>query len=263
MFVLRIFVVLVIATTFCSSSEAQLFRFRSNTAQQRGYRSQYDARAYQYTQIQPQTNYVPSQRTAVQGQACNCQQSALTPANFNLASQQLQQQQLPETQLQPASSALQTEVVSVTYRDRYSGRLFQQQYLVQRPAPAQQTGTQQVAVAGAGQPQIPQQLDPRLQPVVGQASSIGAASPVLNPSANGSVQTTSFENPVLELTDNSSAEFSILNANEGTETGSTSVLESSLPALEAPENSDTPGSILDSDGELDLDLPPLELDDSK
>jgi len=270
MFVLRIFVVLVIVSTFGSYAEAQLFRFRANAAaqqQQQGYPSRYDARAYQYTQVQPQTNYVPSQRTVAQGQtpACNCQQQqqqALVPANSVAAQQQLQQAQLQQAQLQQRRfQAVQTEVVTVTHRDRYSGRLFQRQYLVQRPTTRQPNAAPQVAVARAGQQQG-QANQVVLPPAPNQASSIDV-SPELNPSGLGDVQATSFEDPILEAADESSAGFSVLNSEKETGDGSVSVLESSLPTLEAPSNSTTPGSILDAGGEIDLDLPPLELDDSQ
>ena len=275
MFVLRLSVVLVVVTTFGTNAEAQLFRFRanptyngrSNAMQQQGYPSAYDARAYQYTQVQPQTNYVPSQRTVTQRQtpACGCQQSNLVPANSAAASQQRQQltQQQPNQQ-----QRAQQQVVVVTHRDPYSGRLFQRQYLVQRPRPSQGIAQQQ-ATAQSSALQLSGKanqaaLTETPRQVLSQATSIGVTSPNLSPLPNGGVKTTSFESPILESTESSSAEFSVFGTDEKTATGSKSVLESSFPILEAPaDSSKNPGNLLDSDGDIDLDLPALELEDSQ
>ena len=153
-------------------------------------------------------------------------------------------------------------MVTAVYRDSL-GRPFQRQYLMQRPNNVQVFAPQ---VGGGGAPQqVQTQLNQVGLPVVsGQASSIGSSSPALNPSGSTGVQTTSFESPTLEAAVDTPAEYSVLNSENGTEGESASVLESSLPVLEAAGNSEAPGSIFESgDGEIDLDLPPLELDDSQ
>jgi len=272
MFVIRISLVLIVASMFAEPSEAQLFRFRANPiydaqqyAQRYGYPSGYDARNYQYNQVQPRANYVPSQRYGTQPQTptCGCAQTqnrtALVPANspYAIEQQRLQAQQ----RLQPQQRlAQQSRVVVATYRDPNSGRLFQRRYLVQQPtaqqnAFAQQQFRQPTNLGDAATHQSPNQLLSVVNP-------IGVSAPKLDtPSDSGTVATTSFDSPILEPTPTPSDEFSVLSTGDNEET--TSVLETSLPLLEAPATSpETPGSLLDTENDLDLDLPPLSLDDT-
>ena len=151
MSLLRMSIVLVVASMFSSSAEAQLFRFRPNptfnarlnsaprasnfprliAAQQQltggPQQSRFDANAYQFSNVQPRANFIPSQRVAplqriaspqrvaVQPQtpACNReqQQTILVPVN-NVAAlrpqpvqvqqrQQVQQVQVQVRQQQP------------------------------------------------------------------------------------------------------------------------------------------------------------------
>ena len=93
-------------------------------------------------------------------------------------------------------------------------------------------------------------------------------SPELEASSDKSdeIATASFDDPAIESEDDNS-EFSVLNSgsNETAQPSGSSVLESALPTLEAPESSPAgsdPGTLDLDTGELDLDLPPLGSPDS-
>ena len=258
MFVLRTIFIFVIASMFANTAEAQLFRFRQNSnyealqnSQRYGYQSAYNARNYQYTQVQPRASYVPSQRFATQTQtipqttACHC------------AQQQQFTQQLPN-QTRPVRVPIQqNKLVVVTYRDPSTGRLFQRQHLVQQP----------IAQQPAVQPSIAASQQSEALSVANPIATTTQQLPQLDPpSGNNTVATTSFNVPVLEEPAGTSDEFSILNteADVNMSDKSTSVLETAIPTLEAPvDSSEAPGSLIDAESNLDLDLPPLTLEDSK
>lgn len=270
MFVLRITFVFVAASMFAGSAEAQLFRFRSNPnyntqqyySQGRyGYQSGYDARNYQYTQVQPRANYVPSQRYGVEPQtpACGCAQTqnhaSLVPATTRSS---LPQQQPQQSQQQ----LVQQQNVVVTYRDPNTGRLFQRRFLVRQPM-AQNAIAQQPARRPDSNT-APTAVPPSPNSVLSVANPIAVTAPKLDPPSNdGPVATTSFDSPVLEKAP--SDEFSVLNVagDQAAKDETTSVLETALPSLESPSvSSESPGSLLDTGDSLDLDLPPLSLDDA-
>jgi len=245
-----------------------------SSQQQYGYQSQYDAGAYQYTQVQPQASYVPSQQRLTQYQApCNRQQTqqqtVLVPAYSVAAVQQMQRQQLQRNfqtrllQAQRNAAAQQMQRAQrqyaaqqstvVIFRDPYSGRLYQQrQYLVQQP----------MAAAGQQVPATKKQDESPASPkqTFSTASPIASVSPDLERQDSGEVKRTSFDSPVTAKSDLPSAEYSVLN---GEAAGAASVLESSLPELEAPSSAETPGGLLNAGDNLDLDLPPLELEDAR
>ncbi|QEG22499.1 hypothetical protein [Mariniblastus fucicola] len=270
MFAFRIFIVLVFASAVTPSVEAQLFRFRANAnydargyaKPQYGYPSGYDADAYRYTQVQPRATYVPSQRYAMQAQTPPCYRNQNGTTYAQQAAQQQQQQNQQRTaSANPNQAASQTQVVVVTYRDPYSGRLYQRQYRVPQPqAPANREDSTSLAANKADNDK-----DAPTTPI-STANQIGVSTPGESLLLNaGKVATTSFESPA--SADESGVEYSILSTpDSGSESNaaSNSVQETALPILELPESTPDPESPeLEITGDdLNLDLPPLESDGS-
>jgi hypothetical protein len=256
MFVRSVSVALFLATAlFSLDVEAQLFRFgrsrdagRSNYAQPQT-ATTYDASAYRYTRPQQTATYIPSQRQPT----CSC---------ANSGTQQV---------ANPAMTAVQqSRIVVATYRDPYTGRTMQRQYLVQ--GAAQQTQAQQTQAQRTVQippPMVATQTNPQSQlisppasAVDSDASTIDLASPIsVAPDVEG-VRQTSLESVVVPQTPDSNGQFSVLEGNSGTvesQPGATSVLNSSLPVLELQESTSSDSSTLEieTDSGIDFDLPAL------
>ena len=232
----------------------------------------------QRQQVQIQVQQRPVQQLQLQ-QAAQFQQAQLQ--RQRQVQQLVQRQQ--QLQAQQYATVRQAQPVQVqnqgfaTYRDPNTGRVFQQrQYLRPvQPQTAFQAAPLQVVRAPFLPPATPLAASsPVIQPsdstIANVASPIALSlqSPELEASSDKSdeIATASFDDPAIESEDDNS-EFSVLNSgsNETAQPSGSSVLESALPTLEAPESSPAgsdPGTLDLDTGELDLDLPPLGLPDS-
>lgn len=257
MFLLRIGLVIAITSLVTTNVDAQLFRFRRSAPQQT--RGAYNAQSYQYTRLRRPVTNVPSQRYAGQRSAtpnCNRSQVVYTPVTGTMS------------EAQALAAKQNGQVVMLTLRDPQTGQTFQQPYIMTR---AGQTGALEdkdkaasLAANDKEEPKSETVIEKSPEEMLSKASSAELLSPVLEDPRAKKVARTSFESPVLD----SEKQYSVLDTNEKTEpaapSAGSSVLESSLPILEAPtaepDLSNEPGSIQpESSGDLDLDidLPPL------
>ncbi len=207
----------------------------------------YDASAYRYTQPQQTASYIPSQRQP----SCGC---------ANGGSQQV---------ANPAARAQQqSRLVVATYRDPYTGRTMQRQYLVQgtvqqgQPQRTVQIPPPMVMTQTAPQSQF---VSPPATATTSQAASTNLASPIAasavteGPNAGG-VRQTSFDGDEIAPLE-SNGQFSVLETDGVSDSQPASVFDSSSPELElqSPGNSSDPGELeIETNGTIDFDLPALD-----
>ncbi len=228
MFVRSALIALAVAAVFYSDVEAQLFRFgrndnnsaRSPYVLQPTGTSRYDASAYQYNNPPQRATYVPSQRSGDQS-------SYQRPPFPNSRDQQVAMQ--GNAKPQQAGTGQPYQMVAGTYRDPYTRRTFQRQYIIQGAAQIEKSPTPANQKPNTlAQKSRSTQSSENTSVQLSKANPIDIATPTGQDPTVSRIRRTSFDAPELTPQDES-IEFSVFETIDDQDDSS---IESALPILE-------------------------------